>query len=184
MPMKTSPWLSFVAAWLGAFALTPAVQADNPPWPPLVSVLALDPRAAEEGSDPATFLVVRIGPANTALTVEYALGGEGENGTAYQTLPGMVTIPQGAYFAPVTVTPLDNFEIEGAESVVLALRQPPVWPPPYIVTWPSFAAAGIADNDLTPTNLPPAVALVRPPDGAMFEADDDIPIVARAFDRD
>src|SRR6185295_11120347 len=135
MPMKTFPWPSgIVAALLGAFVFTINLRADNPPWPPLVSVLALNPHAAEEGSDPATFLVVRIGPANTALTVEYSLGGEAENGTDYQTLPGVVTIPQGAYFAPVTVTPFDDFEIEGAESVILALQQPPVWPPPYIVT--------------------------------------------------
>ena len=183
--MKTSKWLSgIVAVLLGAFALLPNVRADNPPWPSLVSVLTLDPCAAEEGSDQATFLVVRIGPANTALTVEYELGGGATNGADYVTLPGTVTIPEGAYFALVNVTPHDDFLIEGAESVVLALQQPPVFPPPYIVAWPSVAAAIIADNDFEPTNHPPTVAIMHPPAGAIFEAYDEIPLVARAFDRD
>src|SRR6185295_11281931 len=132
MPMKTFPWPSgIVAALLGAFVFTINLRADDPPWPPLVSVLALDPDAAEEGSDPATFLVVRIGPANTPLTIHYALGGAAQNGEDYQRLTGEVTIPMGAYFAPVQATPLDDFLIEGAESVVVALLQPPIWPPPY-----------------------------------------------------
>jgi len=185
MPMKTSRWLCAIAGlWLGAFGFLSNVNADNPPWPPQVLVLALDPSAAEEGSDPATFLVVRVGPANAPLTVQYALGGTADNGADYQFLPGMVTIPTGAYFAPVTVDPIDDFLVEGSESVVIALQQPPVWPPPYIVTWPSVAAAEIADNDFEPTNRPPSVALVNPPDGAIFEADDDILLVARAHDSD
>ena len=40
----------------------------------------LDPDAAEEGSDPATFLVVRTGAADTPLTVNYLLGGAAGNG--------------------------------------------------------------------------------------------------------
>ena len=185
MQTKYLPRLCGIAAIiLGVLSFLSNVNADNPPWPPLVSVLALDPCAAEEGSDPATFLVVRIGPANAPLTVHYALGGTAQNGLDYQELTGDVTIPMGAYFAPVTVTPIDDFEVEGDESVVIALLQPPVLPPPYIVVWPSVAGAHIADNDREPTNHPPTVSIVQPPDGSMFEAFDDIPIVARAFDVD
>jgi len=183
--MKTSRWLCGIAVVLfGVFGLLSKVNADNPPWPPQVLVLALDPSAAEEGSDPATFLVVRTGPANTPLTVQYALGGTADNGDDYQPLSGQVIIPPGAYFAPVIVNPIDDFLVEGHESVVIALQQPPVWPPPYIVTWPSVAAAEIADNDFDPTNHPPVVSLISPPDGSIFEAYDDIKLVARAFDRD
>jgi len=183
--MKTSRWLCCVAAILcGLFGGSSHVRADDPPWPPLVVVIATDPNAAEEGSDPAQFLVVRVGPAHTPLTVQYALGGTADNGDDYQWLPGTVTIPAGAYFAPVDVHPLDDFLVEGHESVVIALQQPPVWPAPYIVTWPSVAAAEIADNDFEPTNRPPTVSLINPPDGSIFEAGDDILLVARAFDRD
>jgi hypothetical protein len=183
--MKPSRWLCGIAAvLLGVFGVSSRLNAQTPPWPPLVSVIALDPDAGEQGSDAATFLVVRLGAANTPLTVQYLLGGTAVNGVDYQPLSGTVTIPQGAYFAPVVVSPVDDYLIEGAESVIFALQQPPTLPPPYIVTWPSVALAEIADNDLAPTNTPPAVAIVRPPDGVIFDAYDDIPIVARAWDRD
>jgi Bacterial Ig domain/Calx-beta domain len=182
--MKTIRWLGCAVLLLVAFGLVPNLKADNPPWPPLVLVIAADPDAAEEGSDPAQFLVVRVGFANGPLTVQYALGGDAVNGDDYETLSGEVTIPDGAYFAPVTITPHDDFLIEGEESVVIALQQPPIYPPPYIVTWPSVAVASIADNDFEPTNQPPHVSIVSPPDGAEFEAFDDILIVAKAVDRD
>jgi len=183
--MKTSRWLCALAGLLvGVFTFPSNAQAQNPPWPPLVLVIASDPSAAEEGSDPAQFLVVRVGPADAPLTVQYSLGGTATNGDDYATLTGQVTIPTGAYFAPVDVSPLDDFLIEGLESVVIALQQPPTWPPPYIVTWPSVAAGWIADNDFPPTNQPPAVALIKPSEGSVFEAYEDILLVARAFDND
>jgi len=185
MLTKTSRWLCGIAAvLLGAFCFVANVHAANPPWPPLVSIIALDPDGSEEGSDAATFLVVRIGLPDGPLSVQYTLGGAAVNGVDYQSLPGTVSIGPWEYFAPITVTPVDDYEIEGAESVVAALQQPPVWPPPYIVTWPSVAFGEIADNDLAPTNTPPNVAIVRPPDGAIFEEGDDIPLLARAWDRD
>jgi hypothetical protein len=169
---------------LGVFGVASNLNAQPAPWPPLVSVIALDPDAAEQGSDAATFLVVRLGAANTPLTVHYLLGGTAANGVDYQPLPGSVIIPSGEYFASVVVSPVDDYLVEGAESVVIALQQPPVLPPPYLVTWPSVALAEIADNDLAPTNTPPSVGILCPPNGAIFEAGDDIPIVARAWDRD
>lgn len=185
MSTKPSRWLyGLAAALLGVFGVVSPLHAQNPPWPPLVSVIALDPDASEQGSDSATFLVVRLGLANTPLTVHYVLGGTAVNGVDYEPLSGSVTIPSGEHFAPVVITPIDDYLIEGTETVVLALQQPPVSPPPYIVTWPSVAVAEIADNDLAPTNTPPFVSLVRPPDGAVFEAYDDIVIVARAGDSD
>ena len=128
--MKPTRWFCGLAvAALGLLTPFRSAQAADPPWPPTVLVVALDPCAAEESSDTATFLVVRTGPANTALTVQYTLGGTALNGVDYQALPGIVTIPPFAWFAPVTVTPYDDFLIEGAESVIIALQQPPAWPP-------------------------------------------------------
>jgi len=182
--MKRSPLLCkllLAALCLSSFALK--VLGNDPP-PPTVLVIALDPWAAEEGSDPATFLVIRSGTDSTPLTVQYALGGTAQNGVDYHPLSGEVTIPAGSWFAPVTVTPIDDYLVEGAESVVIALQQPAQWPPPYIVTWPSVAVAEIADNDVAPTNQPPTVALIRPPDGSIFDADDSVPMLARASDPD
>lgn len=185
MKTKTTPRLcGFVAALFTAFIIVSNARADHPPGPSFVSVLPLDPQGAEEGSDPISFLVVRSGSAATSLTVQYSLDGEATNGEDYETLPGEVTLAPGAHFARVTVTPLDDFLVEGAESVVLALQQPPTDPPPYIVVWPSVAGGWIADNDREPINEPPNVSLVRPPDGAIFEANEAISLLARAHDRD
>src|SRR5678815_1308207 len=102
MPMKTSRWLCGIALLLlGLFGFHFNAIADNPPWPPLVSVIAYDPHAAEEGSDPATFIVVRIGLPDGPLTVQYTLGGTASNGVDYQSLPLSVTIPANAYFATI-----------------------------------------------------------------------------------
>ncbi len=186
------PFESFILllALLAFAGISPKLlAADDPPgdpadWPPVVHILAIDPDAAEEGSDPATFYVLRLGPTNVPLTVSYVLGGTAENGTDYEALPGTVTIPEGAYLAPITVTPIDDFSIEGGETVVAALDQPPSWPPPYIVSWPSIAVAYIEDNDAEPTNQPPVVKITNPPDGAVFTAPVDLALVARADDPD
>jgi hypothetical protein len=153
-------------------------------FPPLVQVLATDPSATEAGSDQAEFTVIRIGPTNTPLTVHYQIGGTANNGDDYQMLSGSVTIPSGSHSAPIWVTPIDDDLVEGSESVVVALSQPPVWPPPYLVFWPNLAVAYIEDNDFPPTNRPPWVNIVSPPNGSVFEAGTDLPIVARASDPD
>src|SRR6185503_3834860 len=134
--------LSFVLLLTASFASK--TFAD---FPPLVGLLATDPCAAEAGSDPAVFTVIRIGPTNAPLTVYYQTGGDATNGLDYEPLSGEVTIPAGAYSAPITVIPIDDDLVEGTEMVVVALYQPPVWPPPYIVTWPSVAVGHIEDND-------------------------------------
>ena len=175
--------------WIGAVALTSTglattLRAASSDSPPTVHLLATAPSAAEEGSAPATFMVFRIGPTNAPLPVSYAVGGSAVNGEDYQWLSGEVAIPAGSYSALVTVTPIDDFLVEGWENIVLALDQPPVWPPAYIVSWPSVGVAYIEDNDPAPTNQPPQVAIVNPPDGSVFVAPVDILLVARASDPD
>src|SRR5260370_1402582 len=106
------------------------------------------------------------------------------NGLEYDALGGSGVIPSGSFFAPITVIPVDDDAIEGTESVIIGLHQPLEWPPPYIVLWPSVAFAEIEDNDFPPTNQPPRVAIISPPDGSTFETPLDLPIVARATDSD
>lgn len=150
---------------------------------PQVHLLAIDPMASETGADTATFAVYRTGSTNASLTVAYRLGGAAGNGADYETLSGSVTIPAGVRRAPITITPIDDFLIEGNESVLIGLEQPLVWPPPYIVCWPSVAVGWIEDNDPL-TNQPPVVRLVNPPDGAAFLAPVDLTLVAAANDPD
>lgn len=198
-PLPMQP-ISFELVWtnvpVGRYRLT-AVACDNlgvcststpvcilvyppeqPPTnvPPVVSIVAVDPVAAEgtnciswprympcltfdscgihwvtNGSRPntATFIVRRIGPTNDPLTVFYQVGGTASNGVDYLELPGMVTIPAGRRCAQIVVVPNDDALPEPIETVVLRLVPSPldIYPPPYYIGRPGRAAAIIVDND-------------------------------------
>jgi hypothetical protein len=167
---------------LALFANT--LRASDPPTFNLVYILAPDPIAAEGGGDTATFLVVRDGPTDAALAVNYHVIGDAQNGMDFAALSGTVTIPAGERRAALTVDPVDDTLVEGIEAFAILLDQPFVWPPPYLVFWPSFAVGHIEDNDFPPTNRPPLVRMVNPPDGSVFLAPVDITLVAHANDLD
>lgn len=90
------------------------------PLPPLVMVRALPGTVSEPGTA-GTFRFTRIGPKNQDLTVQYAIGGTAENGKDYQSLSGTVTIPAAQTVVDVPVTPIDDMELEGNESIALTL---------------------------------------------------------------
>lgn len=145
-----------------------------PSLPPIVSIEAIDPVAAEgtfcwprfmpclswTGSglcwvtnsvcrNTATFVVRRTGPTNDALTVYYRIGGTASNGVDYVALPGMVTIQPGRRCAQIAVVPIDDAVAEPIETVVMRLVPSllDIYPPPYYIGWPARAAAIIVDND-------------------------------------
>ncbi len=151
---------------------------------PVVHILATDPCATESGLDSATFTVYRDGPTDAALTVRYWVTGSASNGVDYAALSGEVTIPARASSAPITVQPVDDAQVEGGETVAIFLSQPMVWPPPYLVCWPSFAVGHIEDNEQASTNRAPLVQITNPPDGAILPAESDLRLVARASDPD
>ncbi len=190
----------------GAQTLSPPVnvvvgpQVPPPPQLAVVNVIAIDPYASEipevppgmempQRIDPAVFRILRNGDTNITLTVAYDLGGTASNGVDYVKLPGSVDIPAGASYADVVVLPIDDFLVEGTETVILTL--PPmacitIYPPPptcYQVGPYSRAIAYILDNDLA-TNFPPVVRISSPPNGAIFRAPVDIPLFAYARDPD
>ena len=133
----------------GRLNLYQALGSSSPPTLPVVTVIATDASASEAGPDPGTFTVSRSGSTALALTVYYTLAGTAQNGVDYQTLPGSVTIPAGASSATVTVTPIDDNQIEGDETVVLT----PSSSPGYTAGSPGSATIVIHDNDL-PLPLP------------------------------
>ena len=109
----------------------------------LVSIVATDPGAAENGPDTGTLTVTRLGPTAGALTVFYAVSGAAINGTDYTTLPGSVTTGAGSTSATVTVTPIDDPLFEGPENVTLTLSANAA----YTVGALGGATVTIADND-------------------------------------
>src|SRR5207244_3441258 len=88
----------------------------------------------------------------SALTVRYSLSGSAANGIDYQSLPTSVTIPAGAASATVTVTPIDDSQTEGDETVVLTLSQDAA----YDVGSANSATVTIHDNDSPPPPAPTA----------------------------
>ncbi len=171
-------WMLVAVALVGGRA----VAADNDL--PVVHVLATDPWADEFLQDGGTFTVYRSGPTNEALTVHYRMAGTAGNGVDYALLSGSVTIPPCAVSETIRFTPIDDALVEGNETVALFLEPQYQWPPAYVVAWPSYALAYLQDNDFAPTNQPPLVRLVNPPDGAVFPGPADIRLIAHATDLD
>ncbi|MBL9169320.1 MAG: hypothetical protein JNN07_16390 [Verrucomicrobiales bacterium] len=111
-----------------------------------VGVVALDALSYErQDLDTMTFQVTRNGDESTDLTVQFSLSGTAQNGADYTAADLTVTIPALSTTAIVTLTPEDDSEIEGGESVTLTLEQGEG----YVVaaTNPS-ASASITDDDL------------------------------------
>jgi len=170
--------LALAAAWPAAAQVTTI---------PTVVISATDPHASESG-DTGTFTVayrlpLDTPPPNFSLVVFYQVSGTASNGVDYEKLSGSVTIPAFGFGATITVTPIDDSEIEGDETVVLQLTGSPLACAScgYNIGTPSNAVVTIADND-TGTNHPPFVQLNAPQNGAVFTAPADIALRAYAQD--
>lgn len=164
--------------------------------PPVVTIHTIDSEAREQSPlldvlpDTAAFKVHRTGSTDHGLKVWYRVGGTAANGVDYDELSGMVEIPAGESSAPLIINPVDDQESEGDETVIIALRSLPlddavISPRPhYVVGEPALARAVIHDDEPVPSNLPPRIALLSPPDGSVFHRGTDIKLVAAAHDRD
>lgn len=172
-------------------------QAPTNPPPPVVTIVATVPEAAEEGSRPGRFTVSRTGDTNAELFVNLAIGGRALNGVDYAAIEPHVRIPAGAAAADIVIAPVDDAFAEGTESVEIAIVPPLLplappsansglwwWSPPYVVGEPGRAVVRIIDNDGTPTNHPPQVRWLAPREGAVFPAGATIFLAADAVDSD
>jgi alpha-tubulin suppressor-like RCC1 family protein len=93
---------------------------------PTVSVSAVDSSAAETATgvtaNPGAFRLTRTnGTTPLPLVVNYTVTGTATAGTDYTALAGSATIPVGATYVDVAVTPMDDFLYEGNETVVLTV---------------------------------------------------------------
>ncbi len=133
-----------------------------------LTVAAIDDAAAETSNgvpNTATFRITREGNTTVALNINYALGGTAINGVDYATLSGQIAMPANALTADVVVTPIDDLEIEGDETVTFSFLPSGITnlPPPaeaYAVALVSnTASAVIHDNDFYP---PPVLTVTSP----------------------
>ncbi|MBL8830535.1 MAG: hypothetical protein JNM18_26410 [Planctomycetaceae bacterium] len=96
---------------------------------PKVSVTVTDNRAAEvsagQTANSGAFVISRTGPTDADLAVNYRMYGNAVNGTDYETLTGTVTIPAGQTSVSITLNPLDDSQVEFAESVAISLASSP-----------------------------------------------------------
>jgi VCBS repeat-containing protein len=87
----------------------------------VVTLSRPDGVCSEPGTDTGSFKISRTGSLSAALTVNYVMSGSASNGSDYQTLSGSVAIAAGASSATLMVTPINDLNIEGFESVTLTL---------------------------------------------------------------
>ncbi|NOT44078.1 MAG: hypothetical protein HOP14_05680, partial [Acidobacteria bacterium] len=129
---------------------------------PVVNVTATDGSATEGGTDPGAFTISRTGAITAPLTVAYVLGGTTSPADFTIASADTVTIPAGQVSATILIEPIDDDEIEGAETVTLTVVDGAA----YDVGAFDSAAVTISDNDR------PVVTIVAT-DGTASEAGGD-----------
>ena len=110
---------------------------------PVVSISATDATADEEGPTTGTFTVSRAGSTDNAITVNYSVTGTAVNGTDYTTLGGSVVIAASSASSTITITPVDDSDVEGDETVIVTLASGTG----YTVGTPTNDTVTIADNE-------------------------------------
>lgn len=113
--------------------LAVADEGNVPPTPPtpepvvrpIVEILATDPTGLTDAST-AAFTLVRTGPFDVALELEYTIGGTAENGVDYTgtdgiPLSGVFEIPAGFAAADIVIVAKVNPANRGNKTVVLAI---------------------------------------------------------------
>jgi subtilase family serine protease len=89
--------------------------------PRQVTVTAPTPQATEAGTSPGILRFSRTGDPSNPLTVLYKVEGTAVAGTDYQALAGQITIGSGYDTAEIPVTPINDSESEGNETVVVTV---------------------------------------------------------------
>ncbi len=143
---------------------------------PSVSVSAADPSAAEP-ADAGQLTFTRSGATTSALTVFYSVGGTAAGGADYASIGTSVTIGSGSASASVAVTPIDDAQAEGSETVIVTVS-----PNASYSIDAGSATVTIADNDSPPAGQPPSVSFTNPANGASLSGS--LVVNARANDPD
>jgi sugar lactone lactonase YvrE len=104
---------------IGSPSVATVTIADNDK--PTVTASLVD-GTANEPSDTGKYRVTRDGILSLGtLVVKYAMTGRAINGTDYSTLSGIATIAQGSAAVDITLTPLPDAVIEGAETATFTI---------------------------------------------------------------
>jgi len=125
---------------------------------PVVTISATIPTANEAGPTSGQFTVTRTGPTTAALAVFFTVGGSATAGD-YTSLATSVTIPIGSASAVITVTPVNDTEVEADETVVVSLGANAA----YTIGASGSATVTIVSDDVAPL---PSVTIIATDDTA------------------
>ncbi len=117
--------------------------------PETVQVSAPDPSAAETNLDPGVFRFTRTGPTDQDLTVNYLVTGTASAGGDFVPLPTSVVIPAGQSSVDLPVTPIDDGQLEPAQTVRIELNGGN-----YVIGASQSATVTIMDNETSSTEQP------------------------------
>lgn len=152
--LATSSSGSYYNPSQGIFA---TVQSGAPvPELPVVQVEAAQPVARELGPVEGAFVVTRTGPAVSPLRVSFAVGGTARNGADYEAISDSITMPQGASSAWISIMPIPDSEIEGAETVTLSLAPST-----------AYRIGNAASATVTIEETPQILQIARQPEGGV-----------------
>ncbi len=117
---------------------------------PVVTIAAEDAVAKENPIETGAFRITRTAPLTSPLSVVLTASGTALLGTDYQLTPAALTIPAGQASALVLVTPMNDSDIEGEQTVILTVTSNGL---PYAVGYPSAATVRIIDDDVPTVTL-------------------------------
>ncbi len=120
----------------------------------VVNITATTGAANEQGLVPGRFTVTRSGSTGN-LTVPFTVSGSAVEGalndytsTEFTGVSGAISFVQGEISKTITITPVDDPDIEGKEIVAISLTPETLVPATYILGGNSTAQVDIADNDI------------------------------------
>lgn len=111
----------------------------------VITISASDNSASEpgQGSSTGKWTITRAGSPASEIIVNLKTGGSATSGSDYLAIPASVTIPAGATSATVTLTPIDDTDLESDESVTLYLLPGN----DYTLGHPSSASINLYDDE-------------------------------------
>jgi hypothetical protein len=116
---------------------------------PEVTIEATDSTVAENPVDTGEFTVTRTGDLIGDLVVSYDASAGTATAGDYVALSGSVTIPDGQSTATITVTPIDDSDIDPGETVILTVTGGAG----YTVGSPDSDTVTIADDEIGPPEV-------------------------------
>jgi len=148
---------------------------------PVVTILATDDHGTWAG-DPAVFTVFRSGNPAPALNVYCCISGTASNGVDYQSIGNFVSLGAGVVSNTIVIKPINTGQTNTRSVEVDLCPSPLMTPVNYVIGSPSSAVVFITPPGVS--NLPPAVSIISPTNGAVYNAPANISLIAKASDPD